>query len=246
MANESKTSIIWTFLPGLHGTETLYESVRQRLPEEISAEFINLPASGKQDYNTLANHLNEELFSGRGGGGGKRLLIAESFSGPLAIRLASMRPGDIAGIVLAASFCDAPLSPGIALLPLRPLLMVKPPRSALRHFLIGNDASQAEVTELQHVVKSTPSATLSRRIRSTLELVEDDNPDLPEIPMLILQANNDNLIPWEAQSKLEANYPEATTHWIESPHLIFQRCPDECIGRIMSFAETLNQPSASS
>ena len=236
--------MIWTFLPGLHGTEALYQSLRDRLPEGVVAEFVNLPSKGKQDYQTLADHLNRELP--KTSDGSKRLLIAESFSGPLAIRLAAMRHEDVAGIVLAASFCDAPLNLGIALLPLRPLFMVKPPRTALRHFLIGNDASEAELTELQDVVQSTPSATLSKRIRTILELTEDDNPDVPETPILILQADKDNLVPWEAQSKLEANYPGATIHWVESPHLILQRCPDECIQHIAEFAEGINSASSSS
>lgn len=238
MLNQSANSMIWTFLPGLHGTQALYESVRHNLPQGIDAEFINLPSKGKQDYNTLANLLHQELSNSSEGS--KRLLIAESFSGPLAIRIASLCPEKIQGIVLGASFCDAPLNPGIALIPLRPLFMVKPPRSALRHFLIGDDASKAELAELREVMQSVPSATLSKRIRTILELEEDDNPDLPDIPMLILQAKKDNLVPWQAQSKLEVNYPKATTHWIESPHLIFQRCPEECVQRIIEFADTIN------
>ena len=231
-------------LPGLHGTEALYQSLLHRLPEGIIAEFVNLPSTGKQDYQTLADYLQRELP--KTSDGSKRLLIAESFSGPLAIRLAAMRREEVAGLVLAASFCDAPLNLSIALLPLRPLFMVKPPRSALRHFLIGNDANEAEVAKLQTVVQSIRAATLSKRIRTILELTEDDNPDVPDIPILILQADNDNLVPWEAQSKLEANYPEATIHWIESPHLIFQRCPDECIQHIVEFAEGINSASSSS
>ena len=235
--------MIWTFFPGLHGTEALYQSLRDRLPEGIVAEFVNLPSTGKQDYQTLADHLDRELPKTTAGS--KRLFIAESFSGPLAIRLAAMRRGEVVGIVLAASFCEAPLNLGIALLPLRPLFMVKPPRTALRHFLIGNDASEAEVVELQKVAQSIPSATLSKRIRTILELAEDDNPDLPDIPILILQADNDNLVPWEAQSKLEANYPQATIHWIASPHFIFQRCPEEGIQSIVEFAEGIKSVSTS-
>lgn len=242
MAGISNESLIWTFLPGLHGSDALFQPLCDRLPEGVTTHFVNLPSDGKQDYQTLASVLDQQLPGCPEGS--KRLLIAESFSGPLAIRLASMRPDEIAGIVLAASFCDAPLNPGIALLPLRPLFMVKPPRTALRHFLVGNDASEAEVTGLQKVAQSIPSSTLSKRIRTILELMEDDNPDLPPIPMLILQANNDNLVPWEAQSKLEANYPEAITHWIESPHLILQRCPAECVQRIIEFADSIG-PAAS-
>ncbi len=193
---------IWTFLPGLHGTEELYESVRERLPAGTLAEFINLPSSGKQDYPALFEWLDKELPKGK-----KRIIIAESFSGPLAIRLTNKRPDEIAGLVLAATFCDAPINPGFALLPLRPLFMVKPPLKALRHFLIGDDASEAKVAELRSIIQSIPASTLSKRVRTILQLMEQDNPSLPALPMLLLKAGNDNLIPWEPQRKLEPSYP---------------------------------------
>lgn len=237
MDDELAASPIWTFLPGLHGTEELYSSVRDKLPPGVVAEFINLPPSGKQDYQTLCEWLNNELP--QLSGGRKRIIIAESFSGPLAIQFASRRRDDVAGIALVASFCDTPLNPGIALLPLRPLFMVKPPRKALRHFLIGEDASENEVAQLRKAIQVTPSATISKRIRTILQLEESDNPQLPKLPMLILQAQNDNLLPWEAQSKLEACYPDANAHWIESPHLLFQRYPDACIEHLVAFAESI-------
>ena len=224
-------SPIWTFLPGLHGSAGLFRAVEDILPGGIETDFIEFPTTGKQSYGALSRWLKEKLPEGQ-----KRLLIAESFSGPLAIRLAAERPDDISGIVLAASFCDAPLNPGIAMLPLRPLFMVKPSRSALRHFLIGDDASGTEVAELRAVIKAIPSATLAKRVRTILNLEEGDNPALPKnMPMMILQAQSDNLVPWEAQSRLVSTYPQASVHWIESPHLILQREPQQCVERILEF-----------
>lgn len=234
--------LLWTFLPGLHGTAELYGALKARLPGEIQTEFIDLPTSGKQDYDSLTNWLDEELA--RRAHTPQRLVIAESFSGPLAVRWAEKRPDQVAGIVLAASFCDAPLNPGIALLPLRPLFMVKPPRQALRHFLIGEDASEAEVAQLRSVVQAIPSATLSKRARTILGLMECDSPVLPNTPMMILQAQSDNLIPWEAQCKLEACYPNARTHWIESPHLMFQRYPEQCLESILAFVAEIENTQA--
>ncbi|MCP5536585.1 MAG: alpha/beta hydrolase [Akkermansiaceae bacterium] len=236
-AAQDTALVIWTFLPGLHGTDELYGALRDCLPDDIQAEFVNLPSSGKQDYHTLCDWLEEELPVLPKGK--KRIIIGESFSGPLAIRFASRRLDEVAGIVLAATFCDTPLNPGIALLPLRPLFMVKPPRKALLHFLIGDDAGEAEVEKLQAVVQSIPSATLSKRVRTILELQELDNPSIGGLPMLILQASSDNLIPWEAQRTLEACYPDASAHWIESPHLLFQRCPQECATHLVKFAERI-------
>lgn len=234
-------SPIWTFLPGLHGTDKLFSAITKVIPSNVATELIELPASGKQDYSTLTQWLDQQLP-----GSPKRLLIAESFSGPLAIRLAALRPEQISGIVLCASFCDAPLNPGIAMLPLRPLFMVKPPNSALRHFLLGSDASDIELTELRKVIQAISSGTLVKRVRTILNLEESDNPPIDKIPMLILQAQSDNLVPWEAQSRLISSYPKASVHWIESPHLILQREPQQCVTRIQQFIENHSRKSTGS
>ena len=225
---------LWTFLPGLHGNASLFSAIENELPAGVDTEFIELPTAGDQHYSALSSWLDEKLSSGR-----PRLLIAESFSGPLALALAELRPQEICGIVLAASFCDTPINPSLALLPLRPLFMVKPPSKALRHFLIGDDAQREDVTRLSKEIEKIPSATLANRVRAILELQEQDNPSLADTPMLLLQAQNDNLIPWEAQQRLEACYPHASVHWLESPHLILQQHPRQCLDAIHEFLADL-------
>ena len=231
---------IWTFLPGLHGNTELFTAIQNMIPSEVDAEFIELPSEGKQDYVTLSSWLNDYLSASQ-----PRLIIAESFSGPLALRLAAREPTKICGVVLAASFCDAPVNPGIALLPLRPLFMVKPTHKALRHFLIGDNADEQDVVELRKVVQKTRSSTLANRVRVILELQEQDNPTLTKTPILLLQAQNDNLIPWDAQQRLEACYPRATVHWLESPHLILQQHPQQCLDAIQEFLTSLDKKESS-
>lgn len=236
----AKLSPIWTFLPGLHGSAELFTQIQAAAPSGVTMEFADLPSHGDQHYATLSAWLDENLSSGK-----PRLLVAESFSGPIALRLAALRPDETCGVVLAASFCNAPINPGIALLPLRPLFMVKPPQQALRHFLIGTDASSEEVTHLRSVIQQTPSGILASRVRTVLELQEQDNPALPNVPMLILQAQDDNLVPWDAQQRLEACYPDARVHWVESPHLILQRHPVECVRFIKDFVQEISDATES-
>lgn len=224
------SSIIWTFLPGLHGTADLFDGLKEQMPAGRQVEYIELPQTGKQDYKSLSLKISKSWPTGQ-----KRVLIAESFSGPLAIRLADLHSADVVGVVLASSFCDAPINPGFAMLPLRPLFMVKPSLSTLKHFLIGEDASSVELAQLLGAIRNIPASTLAKRVRTVLNLEERDNPSLRQIPMLILQAHNDNLVPWEAQSRLIASYPHADVHWIESPHLMLQREPGQCLQLIEQF-----------
>ena len=81
----AQASPIWTFIPGIHGTPRLFHAVKDMIAAGIDTEFIELPTSGKQTYETLSEWLKQKLPTGR-----KRLIIAESFSGPLAIRFAQL------------------------------------------------------------------------------------------------------------------------------------------------------------
>lgn len=217
-----------TLMPGLHGTDAMFQQIMPLLDGPV--ECVNYPRDISQDYDTLFSWLEKHLDWSK-----PRVLIAESFSGPLALRLARRFPNSVEAVVIAASFCASPINPGLALLPLRPLFMVSPPSSALKHFLTGMDAKKEVLHSLKSVIKSLPSRILSQRIRSVLGLEQKDCPSLPGTPILLLQAQHDNLIPWESQTMLEQHYPHANVRWLDSPHLLLQTRPEEATRYIKDF-----------
>lgn len=223
-----------TLLPGLHGDSTLFPPLVEELGDVLT-ECVEYPTTIPQSYDSLEKWLSEQLDWNI-----PRVIIAESFSGPLALRLAKCFPHSVQSLVLAASFCASPKNPNFAILPLRPLLMLSPPRRALRHFLIGDDASEQQVSALKKIVSKIPSKALSQRVRAILSLQPSDSPCLKNLPMLILQASDDNMIPWETQNQLSMHYDHATTHWLDGPHLILQYASAECASLIKEFTE---QPS---
>jgi hypothetical protein len=115
-------------------------------------------------------------------------------------------------------------------------MLLRPTKRALRHFLIGDEASESAVEELRKIVRSIPSKVLSQRIRAILSLEELECPNLKGVPLQILQAQNDTMIPWEAQNQLRMHYEKATTHWLDTPHLILQSAPKECANLITEFS----------
>lgn len=221
--------ITYTLLPGLHGLATLLEPLMKQLGD-VKVECIEYPTDIPQSYDSLSSWLSNNVDWTK-----PRVLVAESFSGPLALRAAEAFPESIQSVVLAASFCNSPTTPNLALLPLRPLLMLKPTRTAIRHFLLGPDSSDDEVNSLRKIVAAIPSRILSQRVRSILKLQAEDCPSIKQTPMLILQAQDDNMIPWETQNQLRMQYPHATTHWLDSPHLILQNNPAESCTFIKQF-----------
>lgn len=219
----------YTFLPGMHGDASLFPPLAEYFHDE-SVELVEYPQNISQDYKSLEKWLSEHLDWSQ-----PRVLIAESFSGPLALQIAAKFPQSVKAIVLAASFCAAPTNPSLALLPLRPLMMLRPPCSTIRHFLCGDSLDDAKVKALQKTVINIPAKVLSQRVRTMLTLEAADCPSLPHIPMLILQAQYDNIISWDAQNQLSTHYEHATVHWLETPHLILQTAPAECHSFIREF-----------
>lgn len=221
-----------TFLPGLHGNSELYHPLASRLKDP--AEFVNYPEKGEQSYQALADFLASSLDWSL-----PRVLIAESFSGPLALQMAARFTHSVSAVVIAASFCASPSPASLALLPLRPLFMLRPPAATIRHFLTGSSIPDQLTQTVRQTISSLPALTLSRRVRSVLSLEEQHCPSLTNTPILILQAKHDNLIPWQFQNQLEQHYPHARVHWLESPHLIFQRAPKQCCAKIKQFLNQL-------
>ncbi|MGJ8671735.1 alpha/beta fold hydrolase [Rubritalea sp.] len=222
--------LTYTLLPGLHGTSRLFDPLIEALGE-VAIELVNYPEDIPQSYDSLLAWLTHNLDWTI-----PRALVAESFSGPLALRLAEQFPNSVHALTLAASFCASPTNPSLALLPLRPLMLLRPTKGALRHFLIGEDASDMEVEALRKIVKSIPSKTLSQRIRAVLSLEVEQCPNIKHVPIQILQAQNDTMIPWEAQNQLRMMYGDATTHWLDAPHLLLQSLPEECAVLIKDFS----------
>lgn len=216
-------------LPGLDGTGQLLTAAANLAWGGMKPVPFRLPSRGSQDYGTLARQIAGQLPDGAW------VIMAESFSTPLALHLAAGHPGQVRALVLVAGFCAAPQAPGLGWLPLRPLFALSPPGFFLRKFLAGPDAPQELVDELAQTLRKVPAATLADRLRTALALREKDCPPVRGIPTLLLQARRDTVIPWEAQSQLERHLPDATVEWIDGPHLLLQTRPEACRDAVLGF-----------
>jgi len=219
LMNSSPTLVI---LPGLDGTGTLSEAFAGGNWDDRPVVVLPLPADGPQDYETLEDTLASQLPDG------PLILLGESFTSPLAARLARRERGRVEALILVGGFCSAPRSPSFAMMPLRSIFLMKPPVPLLRRFLLGNDAPEEAVETLLKAVENIPPETLAKRVEVVLALAENECPSPEGLPVLLLQSRNDEAIPWEAQSKLERHFPDAKVVWIEGPHLLLDRRPDEC------------------
>jgi len=239
----NRGSIVWSetslvLLPGLDGTGELFAPALELDWGGLRPVVRPLPALGPQDYDSLAEQIGVKLPDG------ELVLVAESFSSPLATLLAARHAGRVRALVLVSGFCAAPHSSRCGRLPPRPVFAVTPPNFFLRRFLTGEQAPPGLLESLSRALRQTPSATLAERVRVTLALDEQDCPDLGTLPVLLLQASQDRLLPWEVQSTLERHFPTATTEWINGPHLLMQTRAQDCRNAVIRFLATAGEPSA--
>ena len=229
VATMNRTAATLVMLPGLDGSAMLFEQVLALDWGGMQALALALPSHGPQDYETLAAAISPTLPPG------ELVLLAESFSTPLAMLLAAKQMARIKALVLVSGFCASPQHGGLGWLPLQPILSLTPPTFLLKQFLTGEDAPAELLASLAKIANRVPAATLAERVRVVLALREVDCPGLAGLRVLLLQARHDRVIPWDAQSQLERHFPEATCHWIDGPHLLMQTRSEECREALLGF-----------
>ena len=219
-------------LPGLDGSGRLFAPFLAAGPRAFEPETISFPADRPLGYDALARLVRPRLPRGR------FVLLAESFSGPLAVRLAAERPRGLAALVLAATFLRRPL--GAVLGSVRGLVGARMfglpmPGAMVRHLMAGLDAPGAMVEEVQRAVAAVAPEVLA--LRSAEALSVDVRAALAEVkvPVLFLAPTRDNLIRRDAHEDVRAARPDAEVALLDAPHMVLQRSPHASLERIEGF-----------
>src|SRR6476620_579029 len=133
-------------LPGLDGTGALFDDFVRAAPATVRCDVVSLPQE-PLGYAELVERIAPRLQLGP-----DTIVLAESFSGPLAILLAERQ--QIAALVLCNSFVTPPRPRAFAALPLAPFLHLPLPAAVVRRFLVGSDAPDALVERVRVAVAS--------------------------------------------------------------------------------------------
>ncbi|MDQ3035459.1 MAG: alpha/beta hydrolase [Myxococcota bacterium] len=211
-------------LPGLDGTGELFAPLLAELPPSIAPIVVRYPVDRRLGYDALLSIARAALPVGR-----PFVLVGESFSGPLAIRLAAAHPVGLRALVLVASFHRRPVAPWIARLrPLLPLAFaLPPPGAAVRHLLTGPGASASLIAACAAAVGSVRPGVLAARVRDALDVDVSDELARVQVPVSYLAASSDALLRRGGLDELRALVPRLEVHRFACAHLVLQRCPRE-------------------
>jgi pimeloyl-ACP methyl ester carboxylesterase len=222
-------------LPGLEGTGTLFTPFVQALGPSVDARVVSYPVNKKWGYAELEEFVGAQLPIDR-----RFVILGESFSGPIAMRIGAAHPKGLVGVVLCVTFASIP-GPALKwVVKLGPLLPMKSsPRWLLGRALWGGYAVAGVPEHTARAIRSVEAAVLRHRLTAMAEV--DDSEALAEVtvPILVLQASADRLVPAASVDHILKIRPTATRLVIEGPHLLLQTNPTACARAVHDFLQAV-------
>ncbi len=215
-------------LPGLDGTGDLFDRLAARLAPELVVRIVRYPNDPSLGYAGYAELVRNEI--------GERAvyLLGESFSGPVAVRVATQLGQQIRGVVLAATFVK---NPWPAWLIRRGALV--DPRSTPPHIrdaiLMGSYGDPELVGKVDAIVRNLSRAVRAARLRAIAEV--DVRMDFSRLacPILVLHGRGDWLVRKSPIQRAASEKGRARMIVIPGAHMLLQTRSAEAAAEIMQF-----------
>lgn len=208
-------------LPGMDGTGILYESFRAALSPDVELCPVRYPPDKILGYDEL-----EKLAAAALPHDEPFILLGESFSGSIAIRLAAQKPSGLRGLILCCTFAKDPIRlaglfrhlPRLALIESIVLFL-------LGKIVLGKFSTPALVSLLREAASQVSPAVLRHRARAALFIDTSAALHAINVPALYLQATHDRLIPRCAVRHIQKHLPAIEIMPIHAPHCLLQANP---------------------
>lgn len=219
----------YLLMPGLDGTGDLFGPFCAALPASASVSIVRYPAELIRSCDELTRHVQfpDEPF----------IVVAESFSGPAAIMLAAQHPPKMIGLALVATFARWPSLVPRTWVPVLAAILSRgaPPAWAVRHLLVGRDASDECVAEFQAAVVSVRRDVLVSRLLALASCDVREALARCALPTAILAGQRDRLIRRRVADEMRSLLVNSEVAMIDGPHLLLQTRPEACVAAIHRF-----------
>jgi pimeloyl-[acyl-carrier protein] methyl ester esterase len=226
---------ILCLLPGLDGTGKLFAGFVSFLGSRIDTRVLSYPTHEPLGYEALEFLVLAALPKNR-----PVVLLGESFSGPIAIRIAARPPTGLVGLIVCGSFAMNPF-PGLgwaralaAYLPVKSL-----PRWMRAPLMWGSLSPGRATSQMERAMSGVSSSVIRHRIGAILSVDATAALQNIQLPVLVLRAGRDRVIPRAASQRILKVLPHAQLVEVDGPHLLLQTRPEECGEAIMKFIRSL-------
>ena len=230
MVNAAAPPIL-VLLPGLDGTGKLFSEIVKELGAGVDSRIVAYPKDQVLGYAELDALVRGALPRDR-----PFALLGESFSGPLAIRIAARSPPGLNAVILCVSFAKNPYPwlrwarPLAAYLPLKSL-----PRWMRAPLMWGSASPRRAPAQMERAMTGVDAAVIRHRIAELLAVDETAALSRVTVPMLVLRAGRDRVISRAATRSILKALPSARMVTIDGPHLLLQTRPRECAAVLRRF-----------
>jgi pimeloyl-[acyl-carrier protein] methyl ester esterase len=218
-------------LPGLDGTGKLFSEFVRVLDGRVDSRIVTYPLDQPMGYDELETLVLAALPRDR-----SFVLLGESFSGPIAIRIAARSPAGLVAVILCGTFAKNPFPwarwarPLAAYLPLKSL-----PRWVRAPLMWGSMSPQRAPARMERATAGVSHAVIRHRIAALLAV--DETPALRQIrlPTLVMRARGDWVISRATTAWILKTLPGAQLVEIDGPHLLLQTRASECAAVVLRF-----------
>lgn len=218
-------------LPGLDGTGRLFDRLVRALEPRVRVRRISYPSERCLRYSELADLVVRQAPSGL------YAIVAESFSGPVAVAVGARRPAGLRGIILSASFVVPPAPGWLRLLPFGLFFRLGVPRALLRYFLLSSQNDAEIMSELTEAIVSVPPRVLAARVREVLSSNASDALRSCTAPIVLVSAAGDRLLGSRGLGGVLKAQPTVEHVTLEGPHLLLQVRPTEAASVIDRYVQ---------
>ena len=208
-------------LPGLDGTGELFVDFVAALGESWTTTTVSYPTDKFLPYRDLRPFVAAAVPQSD-----RFVLVAESFSTPLALWYAATKPRNLAAVVICAGFVGSPArgwSEVVKAIARPWLFRLEPPRLILEHFLLGRNAPLDLLQKLRHALHSVSPQVLSSRVREVLNCDARDELRRTTVPLMYLEAANDRLLSSSCKEEFSRLKADVLFRLAPGPHLLLQR-----------------------
>ena len=231
----SPTTLV--LLPGLDGTGNLFATFASAVTPTLNTTIVRYPKDRSLSYDELFPSAVDAIPQAQ-----PFVILAESFSTPLAVRLASTNPQNLKALVICAGFVRNPLRGWLRYLKklAQPeLFRIPPPRFLVEHFLIGTQAPRDLRDEICCTMRSVSPNVMAFRVRSVMACDVTAELARVRVPTLYLQAEHDRLVSKSSFEVIREVKPDTVLKVIAAPHFVLQREPYKAANVIVPFIEGL-------
>lgn len=228
----------FVFLPGMDGTGLLFEPILRLWTESPPPMVVSYPSDRVLGYEPLQSYVVSLLPVSE-----PYVLIAESYSGPIAVRISATRPPMMRGLVLSATFIRKPRGwiGEWSRFFIRPSLF----RQTWTHFIAEallkwQGLNEGQIKLVLGALEHVRPVVLAARLREALNVEAFEDLRACNVPVLCLYAERDLVLADRCRELIRQANPRVKLVGLDTPHFLLQAKPAEALHEIQAFAQSIS------